>query len=121
MNPTAVIWAGLSVADLASQIAFYRDVVGLRLLRQGDDWAHFAISPGSLFELFAGGVASASPKDAGQQSLVIGLRVDDLDAAVAELQGKGVNFLGEIGSFRNQRWTYFVDPEGNRLEIKEIK
>ena len=37
------------------------------------------------------------------------------------LKGKGVRFIGEIEAYRNHRWAYFSDVEGNRLEIKEIK
>ena len=102
-------------------IAFYRDVLGLPLMRQGDGWAHFDTSNDTLLELFSGGAASAEVKDPEQQSIVIAIRVDDLDGVVEALKGKGVRFIGEIEAYRNHRWTYFSDVEGNRLEIKEIK
>lgn len=114
------IWAGLYVEDLEASITFYKEVLGLPLLGVGKDWAHFSAAQGELFELMGGGKAAPQPKDTGQQSIVLGFRVEDLDAAVAELKGKGVNFIGEIGEYRGTRWAHFSDPEGNRLEIKEV-
>jgi predicted enzyme related to lactoylglutathione lyase len=113
-------WAGLFVEDLEAGIAFYRDVIGLPLLGKGDDWAHLDSGNGSLLELFSGGKASGTPKKPDQQSIILGLRVDDLDHAVAELKGRGVRFIGEVGEYAGTRWAHFSDPEGNRLEIKEI-
>ena len=114
------LWAGVFVENLEASISFYRDVLGLSLLGHEDNWAHFDAGEGALLELFSGGKAVSAPKKADQQSIVLGLLVDELDSAVAELKSKGVNFIGEIGSFENTRWAHFLDAEGNRLEIKEV-
>jgi predicted enzyme related to lactoylglutathione lyase len=120
MQHKGFIWAGLFVEDMEAAIQFYRDVLGLRLLGKGDSWAHFDAGDHALFEIMGGGSASNRPKEAHQQSLVLGLRVVDLDSAVLELKEKGVEFIGEIGTFKDTRWAHFSDPEGNRLEIKEV-
>jgi predicted enzyme related to lactoylglutathione lyase len=120
MNIKGIIWAGLSVADLEKEIAFYRDFLGLRLLRQGAGWAHFDAGNGALLELFSGGTASQAPKTPVQQPLVIGFQVGNLRLTVDELSAKGVQFIGEIEGYKNTSWAHFADPEGNRLEIKEI-
>lgn len=91
------------------------------LLGEGDDWAHFDAGNGSLLELFSGGKAMQAPKEADQQSIVLGLRVDDLDNAIAELKGRGVQFTDDFGEFDGTRWAHFLDLEGNGLEIKEIQ
>src|SRR5436190_23983685 len=100
MKYQGLIWVGLSVEDLASSISFYKDVLGLPLLGQGADWAHFDSGNGPLFELFSGGKAALQPKTPDQQSLVVGLRVDNIDSAIAELKQRGVKFIGEIGEFK---------------------
>ncbi len=120
MNPKGLIWAGLYVEDMERQVRFYRDVLGLRLLRQGEGWAHFEAGGGALFELFTGGTACPTPKTPVQQPLVPGFRVDDLEQVVEELRSKGVQLTGEIGRYKNTRWAQFTDPEGNCLEIKEV-
>ena len=113
-------WGGLLVEDLDASVSFYRDVLGLKLLGKGEDWAHFDAGRGALFELMSGGKAAPQPKGPAQQPVILGLRVDDLHRAVAELKLKGVNFVDEIGEFENTSWAHFSDPEGNQLEIKEV-
>ncbi len=50
----------------------------------------------------------------------LALRVDDFDAAVMELEQKGVDWTGqEIGAIGGGRVRNFVDPEGNMLQILE--
>lgn len=124
MDFQGIIWAGLSVEDMDQEIEFFRDAVGLKFLRQGNDeghrWAHFSAGGRGVFELFSGGSASVDEKSADQQSISIGFLVGDLDETIASMRANGVQFLGEVGQFRNQRWAHFLDPENNRLEIKEI-
>ena len=120
MKYLGFIWGGLLVEDLETAVSFYRDVLGLRLLGKGEDWAHFDAGNGALFDLMSGGKASSKPKRPAQQSIILGLRVADLDRAVAELTQKGVNFVGDIGEFENTRWAHFSDPEGNHVEVKEV-
>lgn len=121
MQLMGMIWAGLYVEDLEKSVAFYRDVLGLTLTRQGEGWANFNIVKGQRFELLAGGKASSEAKGADRQSIVPGFQVDDLEQAMQSLSAKGMRFIGEIGEYRGSRWVEFLDPEGNRLEIKEIR
>lgn len=120
MKYRGFVWAGVFVEDLRASITFYKDVLGLPLLGEGDGWAHFDAGHGSLLELFSGGKARQAAKTAEQQSIVPGLRVDDLDSAIAELKERGVQFTDEVGEFEGTRWAHFLDLEGNGLEIKEI-
>jgi len=119
MQYLGFVWIGLFVEDLEASVAFYRDILSLRVLGKGDDWAHFDAGGGALFELFSGGKAAAQPKTTAQQPLVVGLRVKDFDVAMVELQAKGIRFT-ETGEFENTRWAHFSDPEGNQLEIKIV-
>ena len=120
MKYQGLIWAGLFVENLEASVKFYRDMPELPLLGQGEGWAHFDAGNGSLFELFSGGKASHQTKASGQQSLVLGIRVDNLEEAMAKLKQRGIQFIGEVGEFEGTRWIPFADPEGNQLEIKEI-
>jgi glyoxylase I family protein len=50
----------------------------------------------------------------------LALRVDDFDAAVAELQQKSVEWSGEeMGAIGGGRVRNFFDPEGNMFQILE--
>jgi predicted enzyme related to lactoylglutathione lyase len=118
MKRLGFAWAGIFVQDMAVAIPFYRDVLGLPLLDRGEGWAHFDAGGGALLESFSGGQASQTAKRPHEQSIVLGLRVADLDRASAELERRGAH-LDETGEYGNTRWVYFADPEGNRLEIKQ--
>lgn len=120
MKYQGFIWGGLYVEDVERAILFYRDVLGLPLLRRSESSATFAFPNGALFGLFSGGIASSTAKTPEQQSLELGFRVNDLDAAIEELEAKGVQFVSEIGHWEKSRWIYFADPEGNTLEIAEL-
>ncbi len=120
MKYQGLIWSGLTVEDLQTSIRFYKDVLGMPLLGGGEDWALFDSGNGSLLELFSGGKASVQPKTPNQQSIILGLRVENLNRCMAELERKGVRFIGDIGEYRGTRWAHFSDPEGNQLEIKEV-
>lgn len=103
------------VADLAAGVSFYRDVVGLDLLRrEGDEWAEFAAGP---IRLALHG--SESPA-AGTGGATVVFRVPDLDAARWQLQERGAAFDeadGEVPGFA--RFATFRDPDGNALQLIE--
>src|SRR5215204_4766153 len=121
MKYLGLVWAGVNVEDLEASISFYQRALGLPLLDRGTNWAHFDSGAGTLLELFTGGTSTHEPKGADQQSIVLGLRVEDLDRAIAELEENGVHFIPEeSGEFAGTRWAHFSDPEGNQFEVKEI-
>jgi hypothetical protein len=64
--------------------AVLRDVFGWKHVDAGDGWLIFALPPGEL---------AAHPADAPSHEL--SLMCDDLDATVAELRAKGIEFRGE--------------------------
>ena len=121
MKYHGLVWAGIYVENLESSVSFYRDILGLPLLGKGEDWAHFDSGAETLLEPFTGGRSRQEPKKQEQQSIVLGLRVENLDQAVAELTQQGVRFLpGASGEFAGTRWAHFSDQEGNQLEVKEV-
>lgn len=101
--------------DMGRAIAFYADVVGLELLRRhGDDWAEFDAGPVRLGLHGAAG----RPELPGGGTVV--LRVDDLDASKAALEGRGVSFDAHVGEVEGRaRFASFADPDGNALQIIE--
>ena len=47
------------------------------------------------------------------------LVVDDIEAARAELAGRGVE-VGEVQDFPWGRFVFFSDPDGNRWAVQQI-
>lgn len=103
------------VGDMDRAVSFYRETVGLPLLRRdGDVWA----------ELDAGGVRLGLHGATDARELPPGgtvvLRVEDLDLSRAVLEGRGVRFEGQVGEVeRRARFASFADPDGNRLQLIE--
>ena len=103
--------------DLEAQRSFYRDVLGLRELDEGEDWVQFDMGEGRMLELLA---RSDVPQyDARRYQ--VGFAVDDIQAAVLELESRGVQRLTEIegGADSGQYWCYLRDPEGNVFEVAQ--
>ena len=112
----------LVVPDVARSLAFYRDVVGLRV----DDASHpnfawlWAGLPGTQQRIgvTAGPLSFGAAHVKGPQHFAFGTessRIDDLKAA---LEREGVEVEGPVEfRFWNARSIYFSDPDGNRVEF----
>ena len=92
--------------------AFYIETLGLR----ADDDAQY--------EFWAGNTCFAlwQPERLGQPFAAqnnghIALHVDDIAAAKSELEGKGIQFLGETFDTGVCHMAFFKDPDGNDLML----
>lgn len=105
------------VADLGRAIGFYRDVLGLRLVRRdGDDWAEFDAG-GRPFALHSAGEQRAVTP--GGATAVFS--VADLEAARAALQRQGIeaSHQGDVEGYA--RFATFQDSEGNPFQLIEYE
>lgn len=103
----ATVW--LPVTDLDRAIGFY-DGLGLSTKSKDDDWA----------ELEADGLTiglNAHESPAGGGGAVIAFRVDDIEAAVSEYEGKGVTFTDGVSKHPWGQIAPFQDPDGNDLQL----
>jgi catechol 2,3-dioxygenase-like lactoylglutathione lyase family enzyme len=112
------VWVGVVSEDLEAQHRFYRDVIGLPEKEAGDTWIEFDMGSGRTFELIARDPAISQYVTGGY---VVGFEVDDILAAVAELEARGVEQVSGIegGPEANQYWCYFRDSEGHVFEIAQ--
>ena len=101
-------------ADPEATKAWYRDMLGVG----GDHGAMFAFKDDAadgfaLLTPFAQGSDYFAPSSA---EFMISLRVDDLAAMVAELEGKGVAILGRQDEDYGQ-FAWIMDPDGIKIEL----
>lgn len=143
---TGVDHIGFTVPDLEAARAWLVDVLGCEYLyslgpfeRDGvwmrdhlnvdpatrmDKLHFFRLGGQAVFEVFhysAPDQVPAPPRNSDVGGHHVALYVDDLDAAVAYLRGRGVTVLGEptvsTGPSEGQRWVYFLAPWGMQFEL----
>lgn len=109
----------LPAQDIERARRFYEENLGLRPLREHNDHLHYALDT-MRFVLFP---SRGRPSGTHDQ---LGLVVDDLASAMAELRSKGVVFesysgLTENGvaTFGPMKVAWFKDSEGNLLSLAE--
>ncbi len=121
----------LTVTDLERSLQFYTEVLGFTVERwlRGPDAptriVFVAIPGGGRLELFhhREGAQPAPPRT-DNRSLGwnhLAFAVEDIDAEVARLQGKGLQFRATPGPKAPGaiRTAFFADPDGNTLELFE--
>jgi catechol 2,3-dioxygenase-like lactoylglutathione lyase family enzyme len=98
--------------DAERSRSFYVDTLGLR----PDEHAKFEVWIGDtcfgIWEPERLGMPFAPQKNGH-----LALNVDDVAAARAELEAKGVEFAGEILDTGVCHMTFFTDPDGNDLML----
>ena len=116
----------LNTNDAAKATAFYRDVLGFRLVRD-DNFAVVFDANGTMIRI--GKAQNHTPA----QDTVLGWEVADIHAASRELSAQGVQFEQWNLPFMKQDqygvWTtpngdmvaWFKDPDGNVLSISTHK
>ena len=117
----------LLVSDFPVVYRFYRDVLGLKpqFETENGPYAKFSLDTGHAAIALQDRAQMATmlglleSKPEGFRALVV-LRVDDLDAAHAELTSRGAEFARAPGPMgERMRVAYLQDPEGNVVELQE--
>ena len=127
MNATAAPRFGLSelilrVADVPRSVAFYRDVVGLRLERDpAPEWAWFWSGPvGELprLGLTSKPLSFGAAHTGGPAHFAIAVPRTAIPAEKARLESIGIEVEGPITfEFWKADSIYFSDPDTHRVEF----
>jgi predicted enzyme related to lactoylglutathione lyase len=116
---TGVDFVSLPTEDLGGAIEFYADVLGLersKVWGKSDEEALGAeFETGTVTIALVLGERIGIPFQAN--SVPVALHVEDVEAARAELESKGVEFLGEIIDSGVCHMANFRDPDGNALML----
>ena len=92
-------------ADPPATRAFFRDVLELPFVVEGDDWLIFATGPSEL------GVHPGIPAEGDGHQICF--MCDDIHLTIAELTSKGATFIGEVREASYGR-VAMVDVPGSR-------
>jgi catechol 2,3-dioxygenase-like lactoylglutathione lyase family enzyme len=105
----------VATKEIDAAMAFYGDVLGLPLSKR---WGQM---PAAEFETSTLTIAVMQSDAFGLEfrsnNHPIALRVDDVGAARAELESRGVRFKGDIIDSGVCHQAFFEDPDGNVLGL----
>ena len=109
---TGVDFVAVPTQDFAASLAFYVDVVGLE---ESKRWGDMPAGEGKAGDLTLALMQSdAFRMEFRPNAAPIALRVDDVDAARAALEQRGVTFMTQFDSGVCHQ-AIFSDPDGNPL------
>jgi predicted enzyme related to lactoylglutathione lyase len=110
MRVQGVVWVGTRTEAFDETVAFFRDVLGLPMKQTEPDFGWGRMPDSSLVEIFG-------PSDEDHRHFETGpvpeFLVDDLPAALTELQSAGVEILGKPEVNSPDGWLHFRAPDGN--------
>ena len=115
----AMVVTTVAVTDLERSKRFFEEQLGLPILEEAPYAVRFGAGKGGQLSVRRG------QPNVGQT--VAHFEVDDLDAVIGELTGRGVpfqdyetpktvNFIAQIGPARG---AWFTDPDGNVFGVRE--
>jgi len=122
-EPEFIVTVTLIVADIARSVAFYRDVLGASVLREGEPV--FLRLKNIWITINRGGggtddkpeVIASPPKDLNTLSSFINLRVVDIKQCYEVWRSRGAKFITEPKVHESEMRCYMRDPDGYLIEV----
>jgi lactoylglutathione lyase len=122
-EPRLVVTNTLIVEDITRSVAFYRDVLGATVLREGEPtfmrlanvWLTVNLGGGPTDD--KPGVIAAVPGDPNRLSVFLNLRVEDIRSCHALWSGRGAQFITEPKVHATEIRCYMRDPDGYLIEV----
>jgi predicted enzyme related to lactoylglutathione lyase len=113
---TGVDFVSVPTQDLERAVAFYGETLGLRcsVHKPENHFAEFETGTVTLSVLDPVGMG-VGPFNRNTNH--IALQVDDVHAARQELEGKGVEFMGDVFDTGVCHMSFFADPDGNAFML----
>src|SRR6516165_7201831 len=118
-----VVTNTLIVADIERSVAFYRDVLGATVLRQGEPTF---LRLGNVWLTINGGggptddkpeVVASAPRDPNVLSIFLNLRVSDIRRYYELWSSRGAKFITEPKVHATELRCYMRDPDGYLIEV----
>ena len=103
----------LPVSDMARARRFYEDTLGLTVEVEVEGTVRFKCGSGTGLALYE------QPTEAIDRT-VAAFEVDDIDAEVDELRGRGVDVEGIITLASGLRRAFFKDLDGNVIGMRQL-
>lgn len=116
MKIKGISWLGIGTDAFDETCAFFTQTLDIPVVISNPRGvAMLRLPDGQLLEIFGPGTtgrALTAPP-------VVAFEVDDVGAAQAELIAKGVEVIGDIGSWNGFEWLYFRGPDDRVYSLKK--
>ena len=114
MKVKGLVFLGTRTSEFDKMVGFARDVLGLSPRIEGPDFAVCELPNGDKIEIFG-------PRDKDHDFMtcpVAGFLVEDVEQARAEMEAKGIEFIGPVQRWGEDiSWSHFRAPDGHVYEI----
>ena len=106
----------LPVTDVERSKQFYAETLGLPWINEGSQqWPEFQL--GENVSLYLMDPTNIGQTFQGPHTAHIALRVPDVAESRRELEGRGVQFEGDVLDTGVCHMAFFKDPDGNQLML----
>jgi len=106
----------LPVTDVERSKQFYAETLGLPWINEGSQqWPEFQL--GENVSLYLMDPTNIGQTFQGPRTAHIALRVPDVAESRRELEGRGVQFEGDVLDTGVCHMAFFKDPDGNQLML----
>lgn len=110
----SVGFLGIRTSASDEMTALYRDVLGLAPVLERPGATSFRAADGTPIHVYG---ADDENHDFFGSGPVVGLTVEDFEAARAAMVAAGIAFIGEPQRDGGTAWNHFRGPDGNVYEI----
>ncbi len=104
--------------DLDRALSFYRDVLGLKLLVQNEEWVEFAVGEQRL-ALRRVDALPQQTHSSQSSGAMVWLEARPIEEIIAQLKAKNVKFIEGLSELPYGKLSTFSDPDGNRIGLYE--
>lgn len=105
--------------DREALAEWYREHLGLPVNERGGVEFEIDQLPESAYCVWGPFAETTGYFAPSGKQFMINLVVDDLEEALAQVAGAGAEVVGEVEEYEYGRFGWFVDPEGNKIELWE--
>lgn len=117
MQIQGLTWLGLRTPQFTEMVAFFRDIMGMKLIRDEPGIAGFQMTDGTNLELYELDEKFHAFFTTGP---VVAFRIDDVEASRATMEAAGIEFIGSIQRMGKSTWSHFRAPDGTVFEILSV-
>ena len=122
MKVKGIVYLGVKTEKFEESNKFFKETLGLENVHFEPGFATYLLPNGDKIEIYGDDDPNKASHEHFVTGPVAGFEVDDIETIRADMEGKGIEFVGPIYNSKtgNSRWSHFKGPDGNIYEIKQL-